>query len=243
MKTVLKFYGWDAVNPSRERARRFEQFLTVLDNAGLAPDIFRFGDGPEADPCAREAFLVRLAEGRRSDLPTLGRRTDPAYDVSLGITGVSEQVTRLVFADVTAGRRPELFTLGSALAGVLHPAFGGLGYGAEPAPLDRMLAMTGSELRRHGLDGLAVRSWFGPDLMAVLDPCPLEAEGVVLTPTAWGGLEVDLVPDPWLAAPGVLADAKTRLDGALRAQGLLGEYGHPLLKKAAPGWDRVTSRL
>ena len=243
MKTVLKFYRWDAVTPSQERAGRVEQLLTVLDDAGLAPDTFRFGDGPEADPCSREAFLARLAEGRRSDLPTLGRRADPAYEVSLGITGVSEQVTRLVFANVTAERRPELFTLGSALAGVLHPAYGGLGYGAEPAPLDRMLAISGSELRRHGLDGLAVRSWLGPDLRAVLDPGPLEAAGAILTPTAWGGLEVDLVPDPWQAAPAVLADAKTRLDGALRAQGLLGEYSHPLRKKAAPGWDRVISRL
>ena len=124
---------------------------------------------------------------------------------------------------------PEAYALGDRLAAALKPE---IAY-VQPtgnALGDRAKAFGGGSghswqmIRDYGLPSLSARTWLGAELTARIGRDLLEKSGCVVREAPWGGVVVDLVPEPWKADVELLFTKQQAAQKVLRKSGMFGVY-------------------
>jgi len=114
---------------------------------------------------------------------------------------------------------PALFELGDALAEVYRPDFAWVHLFADVEPpfaepveatrflMDAGVGGAGAAYEDFGPGGLGLRTYIGPRFVQLFGHALLLATPAVVAELPWGGIRVDLVEQPWQAAPSVLTSA------------------------------------
>jgi hypothetical protein len=135
------------------------------------------------------------------------------------------------------------FDLGDRLAPIVTPEVAAVGRWIDaerPAPhadaetvvwMNAAVGVDWGSLRSEGLVGLAARTYLGPSVVELIGRATIEALPVPVAWQPWGGVRVDLVPEPWSATEPELVEAWKKAMAVLRPSDAFSRG-----KVNAPGW-------
>jgi hypothetical protein len=183
----------------------------LLSRKEWTPQTLTNDDAPKVPFRRAEALRIGIGNGPSDRWPVLGRTKRPAYEITL-CNGRRPQVSvKVRAAKLHPDDMPGLFALGDALASAYQPDIGWVQLVAYARPKGEPLGWVqelldgGSQIREngkaHAVGGLGMRTYFGPHTLRQITKArltSLPAPCVVQT-LDWGGLAVDLAPDPWSA--------------------------------------------
>lgn len=199
--------------PVRDGVR--ERMFAAFDAAGLMPDRWLLGDGPATAFTRAERFPWEtpgtISFVRERELPyrlVVFAAPKPTVWLRAPAPVSPSDVRRLA---ELADRLCEVLTPDVAFVNnlVVPPP----GSNDDDARLQSVMNLaaraTPEKYRNVGPGGLAMRTHFGPFLVAQIGrerllslPAPTR-----VTELAWGGVRIDLVPEPWLASQASLRQA------------------------------------
>lgn len=149
----------------------------------------------------------------------LWRGKAPRYTGGLSTRDESHNLFRADYPDPSdAARAREVFHAATELADTLAPAFGFVHskwrLGEASQRYNEGVGITRMDLWRYGLAQVHARTWFGPDLVTLIGEAHLLALPES-TRTAWGGVQLDLAPEPWTADFSTLQRRQSEVRAAL----------------------------
>jgi hypothetical protein len=215
----------------------------------FAPTDWGIIDGEPKQPFGAEAFLAAVAQldPRRGYCPKLQRRKvikyDGFFDVAAeGLTEVFLEFARLEQVALIE----EVFHFGGRLAALLKPELGVVHPRWDGGPRMRYNSynisayMNASVVQQFGPLALCARTWLGPHLSGLLGKEALLDAGLAVRANRWGGLEVDLVTEPWAAGYKALSARQKEVMRALDGTGVFGDYRDtPNNIRAGPRWEPI----
>jgi hypothetical protein len=225
---------------------RAEGLAALLDGLEADPE-FRptnWGENERAAQPYKRSALLKEVGGYKPGLrmPGVARRKEPRYAGYFNADATGAQAVHLEFAGAPGAEAlGGIFRFGSRLAEHLRPLFGfahpvWLGKGQEYNVAGRLDA---KEFRKFGPRSICARTWLGPWLVEEIGRDRLDSAGAVVTDAVWGGVETDLLPDPWTREIGPLAKARTRVMAALADAGVFGDYSVSMKYKPGQRWAGV----
>jgi hypothetical protein len=211
--------------------------LDSLEADPLLSPTHASGDERKRIPYARPT----AGEGIAAGFLTLWRTKAPAYS---GWLSAKSSVTDALVLEFDPA--PELATLAgvfesvSRLAEVARPELGLVHLyfqkNVDAAYNRGAASINGPHLGRVGPVNLHARTWLGPYLVKML------TKDLLLTlpfsrGTPWGGVQVDLAPEPWCSDLETLRTCQEAAMNRLNATGMVGvAEGPPVLWKPGPRW-------
>lgn len=171
----------------------------------------------------------------------LWRGQAPEYSGALSTRRASHNLFRADYAGpLDAARTREVFEAATELADVLTPAFGFVHVRSssdqESKHYNRGVGITRKDLWRYGLAQVHARTWFGPDLVALIGDAPLLALPESKR-TVWGGIQLDLAPEPWCADITTLQRRQSEIRAALEPLQVFHDpAAGPSRRRAPAGW-------
>ena len=179
-------------------------------------------------PYDREAAL-RSFGLKRSRGVVLWRGKVPKF--GNGYLSTNDAGYTRIMVDYVSGLREaqlrELFATWTRLAAKLKPEFGLLhlcwDLGAESEEYNYGFRVNAKNLRQFGFCSLHARTWFGPDLVALVGEQRLLSLPNTEKPP-WGGVQLDLVESPWLADFNTMARRQREVESVFASWGLMGNY-------------------
>jgi hypothetical protein len=177
----------------------------------------------------------------------LRRTKAPRYTGAISTRKASHNRLAAHYSDLRdSAQVREVFEAATHLADTLRPEFAFVHprwvLSQVSESYNRGIGITRKELWRCGLAQVHARTWFGPDLIAILGESPLLALPESKR-TAWGGIQLDLSPDPWGADFETLRRRQSEVRAALEPLQVFCDYAATpsRLTKAAgwtpPPWD------
>ena len=219
--------------------------LEAVESEPLITPTHASKDERKRAPYDRSA-LVEAAGGRKVGGAFLWRAKMPKYTHgSLSTSNISHNK---ITVDYDAGLNDEsvplLFEAWARLAENLRPEFGfvhGVPDIESPsaAAYNYGLRLKIKDLRDNGFRLIHPRTWFGPDLVSVIGKERLLDLPHTRT-TSWGGVQLDLVEEPWAADFETMYERQRDVMRIFSAWGLMGDYSSVV--RAVPG-PRWTPRL
>jgi len=132
-----------------------------------------------------------------------------------------------------------MFELASNLAEAVEPDFGcvqPIWLGSEKEEYASS-AIRHMDFRKFGPGYVCARTWFGPYLVNLIRLEQLTTSGVPCQQTGWGGIRLDLVPEPWTADPQALRDSQSKVMAHLLPSCVFGDYSTKrAIGRAGPNW-------
>jgi hypothetical protein len=214
--------------------------LVALEEEPQAAPTHASYDERKRLPYDREAALQSFGLKRSRGI-NLWRGQVPKY--TNGYLSTHQTVYNHVSADYSSSLRKfqllELFATWTRLAAKLEPEFGLVhmrwSLGAESEEYNYGFRLNPKELRQFGFCSLHSRTWFGPDLTSVIGEQRLLAlPNTEKTP--WGGLQLDLVENPWLADFSTMARRQREVESVFASWGLMGNYSNSSNVIPGPNW-------
>jgi hypothetical protein len=231
----------------REKAN-FELLLNAFENLNdLVPTHWALEDSEDPktkfSPYDHDVLLAEVGSlYDDEDLPVLHRRENPKYQAYL--LADDERLNRISIefsSSVRAVDLPQIFTLGTNLAtnldaelAFVHPIWNGSGREYSAPSVIKV-----PELQSYGLYSVYVRTWFGPYLANLIGRERLYDCGGYAQDTKWGGIQLDLVENPWQADVEVLSNTQTKVKQNLDSSGVFGDYTKVLEYKAGKNWTPI----
>jgi len=120
--------------------------------------------------------------------------------------------------------------------GLIHPVFVGV---PEAKHYNPGYQVGFKAIRDNGFDSFHARNWFGPDLVGVIGRQRLLSLPRT-SPLSWGGVQLDLLEDPWEAEVGPLLARQTELKEIFKSWGLLGDHSVVGRPRPGPNWTPRT---
>jgi hypothetical protein len=241
-RVSLSFYTWHSFI-EKANVLTFLQALSSVDD--FVPTHFCVDDpeDPKATfyPYTHQQFLDEIVSlDEYSDLPTLLRKKDPQYSAYHFSSG-SNNLSRI---DVDFDENSQIKSLHQIFEWSDNLA---LSVEAELAFLDpfwdnisyeytHSRSLKPKEFQSYGLSSISARNWFGPHLVNLIGRERLYDCGGYVQDTAWGGIRLDLVKDPWLADAETLSKAQKVVKQNLESTGVFGDFAKMLRFKAGENW-------
>jgi hypothetical protein len=133
-----------------------------------------------------------------------------------------------------------IFEFSRRLADVIQPEHGCIDFVCYDSKASELYSpgIKRQEFQENGVPSLGIRTWMGQHVTNQIGLERLKSCGAVFCETSWGGVELDLVEQPWLADFDTLLQAKQRIMPHLEPSGVFGDYSkYPLpLYTPAPNW-------
>lgn len=190
-------------------------------------------------PYVRQEFVDALPREPHFLTPTIARRKTAKYKgyISLAFADLQGFHIELDALEDGEGLRP-VFEFGSNLANSLEPFFGFVHpvwykKGQEYNVAGRL---TAKEVREFGPRSLCARTWLSSTLVQMLGRERIEACGLEIRETAWGGLELDLLPDPWSSTIRKLESKRKKAMEILAPAGIFGDYAKSFHYAPGANW-------
>jgi hypothetical protein len=228
-------------------AAELERVLIALESEPLLAPTHASQDERKRVPYDRAALV---AAATRFGGFELWRTKAPKYEGRLTNLDQSHNKFHADLAPpLSASDVSNLFEATTRLAETLKPEFGFVHmlWKKREGSEDYNYGMRASvnELARLGLNSVHARTWFGPDVVkAVGEEHFLALLGTAVQRTSWGGVQLDLVEQPWTADYETLYRRQREVLDALRPLGVLGDYkGPPIVRKPAPKWPGLPWRM
>jgi hypothetical protein len=132
-----------------------------------------------------------------------------------------------------------VFDFGSSLANVVRPELACINLVFDHEDLHKLICpLRERDLQTNGVPPIGIRTWMGQHIVKQIGSDRLKNCGAIVRETAWGGIEMDLIEQPWLADLDTLFAAKTQIMSNLEPSGAFGDYSrYPMpLYSPAPNW-------
>ncbi len=211
--------------------------LGLLESEELAAPTHASRDPRKREPYDRQRLLDALA-GRRISGLHLWRSKAPKYSngyVSANCRTHNHVTVDYAGAGLKEARLAELFATWTRLAEATRTEFGFvhcLFNNERSDAYNYGIRVKFSDLRDFGLKTLHARTWFGTDLTMIIGEKRLLALPNTRK-TSWGGVELDLVAQPWLADFDTLFKRQQELIDIFKSWGLMGNL--PTSCRLSPG--------
>lgn len=182
------------------------------------------------------AHSLATYAGTRMGTPLLWRAKAPKYWGSVDASPLPIARILLHYEDIDPKKVEALCAGIARLADKLEPAYAALRFiWTDPMPT-QAASMSGFSLKalhycKYGPPGVYASTWFGPSLVHSIGLPALLAQGA--TATAWGGVSLQLVPEPWNATFESLCERQNEINHVLRESGFFGDYSEPVPRKGA----------
>jgi hypothetical protein len=225
---------------------REEGLAALLDGLEAVP-AFRpthWGENERALlPYDRAAVLAEVGAyppGLR--MPGIARREPVRYTGYFNADASPAQGVHLeVPGELGSEQLRDVFAFGTALADRLRPLYGlvhpvWLGQGQEYNVSGRIDV---KEFKKFGPRSVCARTWLGPGLVGLIGRDLLDRSGALVTDTAWGGVQLELLPEAWNHGITALEEARSRVMAALSPAGVFGDYAVSRQYKPGPRWSGV----
>lgn len=222
-----------------------EAYLQALEQEPLVAPTHASRDERKRAPYDRTQILEPTA-GRKAGAVSLWRARVPKYargTLSAG-SGSHNKVTVDYDAGLIDKSVAPLYEAWTRLAEKFRPEFGFVHSVFQTESPNKEaysygIRLTIKELRDNGFCLLHPRTWFGPDLVSVIGKERLLDLPHTRT-TSWGGVQLDLVEEPWAADFETMYERQRDVMRIFSAWGLMGDYSSVV--RAVPG-PRWTPRL
>jgi hypothetical protein len=132
-----------------------------------------------------------------------------------------------------------IFDFSSVLANILKPELGSFDLVFENGNNHQLFSpLKDQDLQEYGMPPIGVRTWMGSHIISQIGLERIKSSGGVISETSWGGIQLDLVEQPWLADFDRLVAARTKIMAHLEPSGVFGDYSrYPVpLYSPAPNW-------
>jgi hypothetical protein len=133
-----------------------------------------------------------------------------------------------------------IFKFSQKLADIVCPEYGSINLIWDHPQIGELISpgIKIPEFQQNGVPSLGIRTWMGLDIIDKIGIDRLKSCGAIVHQTDWGGIQLDLVEQPWLADFDTLLQAKQRIMANLEPSGMFGDYSNypwPLYSPA-PNW-------
>jgi len=223
---------------------QISRVLGLLEAEPLAAPTHASRDARKRLPYDRSALLAALA-GRPISGLHLWRSKAPKYAnsyVSANNRTHNHVVVDYAGAGLKQDRIAELFATWTRLAEATGTEFGFVHCLFMSDPTDqynRGVRVPFKHVRDCGFRTLYARTWFGPDLVAIMGQKRL-LDLPNTRKTSWGGVELDLVEQPWLADFDTLFRRQKELIEIFKSWGFMGNYDNIIQTLPGPSWTPRT---
>lgn len=196
------------------------------------------------DERARNAYerdeMISAVSGFSHDfrVPGLRRTKPPRYKAYFSANNEGLNDITVEFGPSLHSRDLKLFfLLGNALAERVAPEYGFVHLiwrlGDRSQEYNASGILSAGELQACGPKAPPSRTWYGPYFVRLIGRERLCTCGADIQETSWGGIQLDLVRDPWESDFDRLHAQQMSVMNNLQPSGIFGDYTKPL--KCAPG--------
>ena len=230
-------------NASLRTYEGLEQLLNAFERSEELIPTHWGPDERARNPYQRNQILETVTAFRSEFyMPGLHRRKPPRYKAYFSAKNEDLNYISIEFGSTL--RKIDLarvFALGDALATQLKAEFGivhivWLTGSQEYCASGRIHA---SKLQAYGLKPVCARTWFGPYLVDLMGRERLENSGALTQGTPWGGLQMDLVQNPWESDVETLSSRQHAVMQQLLPSGVFGDYTTILAYQPGPNWKPI----
>jgi hypothetical protein len=187
----------------------------------------------------RDALIDKVTAADKGVMVVLVKKKEPAYYAHFfakrkGLTKLMVEWKPAPPELVDAFRLGEdLATLFRAEFGMVQPMFRG------HDDFNRYGIMEVDWLTRNGPSGVAARNFYGAYMTKAIGMDRLKKSKAALRELKYGGVELDLVTDPWTANLETLKRRQKETMAALAPSGIFGDYSNSPFFKPAPNWKPI----
>jgi hypothetical protein len=162
-------------------------------------------------------------------IPGVHRRKPPRYKSYFSAKSSGYNYLKVLFESTI--RRKDIhpiFEFGNALADQLQPEFGfvhpiwRLGSVSQDYSASGIIQF--KDLEKYGPNALCARTWLGAYIVDLIGIETLESTGLPIVKTFWGGVQIDLVEDPWKSEFDMLRTSQVNVMQKLEKCGVFGSY-------------------
>lgn len=227
-KIIIEIFKLNAFNSVEE----IEQHLDILyTSADFTPTHWAKNEHPTAKrKYVRDEVLFYGEDIGDYGLVHLYREQFPTYTLFYKSNKrFKPSVLRLSFEDAKAfdpKMIKAIFDLGNAFAHQLEAVFGyvWMSWNEDYGKYLPRKTIRSGELARYGPNPAHARTWHGSYLVNLIGRDQLNQCGADVRDTEWGGVELDLVPEPWAATLDELVDRQRRVMETLEQTEVFGDY-------------------
>lgn len=216
------------------------QVLEALEAEPLLAPTHASRDERKRLPYDRQGLVGGLKR-KRLDGFCLWRGNAPKYSdgyVSANSAAINWVV--LDFRKVREAQSKEILEAWTRLNDIWHPEFAQAHYASTSNDSESRQYNAGrntppKKIRDNGFSSMFARTWFGPDLTSFIGVERLLSLPHTTT-TSWGGVQLDLVEEPWAADFPVLHQRQQETIRIFNDWGLMGDYSNPARIVPGPKW-------
>jgi hypothetical protein len=197
------------------------------------------------DPYDRAALITEVSALKsESYMPGLHRRKPPRYQAYFTASDSGLKMVKVEFGSSLRKKDMALvFKLGSILANALEPEYGFVHAvwrdQDEKGLYSISNVVTARKLQECGLLRPPARTWYGAHIVKLIGRDRLDETGVPIKETPWGGVELNLVADPWEADFETLNARQEKVMSVLEPAGVFGDYSSWHDCKPGPKWKPI----
>ncbi|MCY6494315.1 hypothetical protein [Leptolyngbya sp. GGD] len=221
---------------SFSQAEKIRSHLDLLTSSNFAPTHWGVNERPNSRrKYSTEEVLFSIDENNTFDGMCLYRKSSPSYTIFYSSGSDTPLIPNALHCSFEKGvtsldpiNLKSIFSLGSLLAAELEVVYGYIWlYWNENEAWKQYMPQSlinSFELAKYGPNPVQARTWFGSYLTQLIGKDVFSQCGVLMRDTSWGGLELDLVPEPWNSSlEEVLAQQKKAMS-TLSKTGIFGDY-------------------
>jgi hypothetical protein len=232
--------SWRALG-MKDNLRRLVELLDGTPT--WRPTHWAYQDGKAALKYSPETFLKAVAklELDASYSIDLLRRKGPKYKADFPLWSEIGAFDMSLLGPKDEKECEKFFAFAGALVELFRPMFAILHMrwmlGKLSEQYNRTYQLSANDFLNYGPIALCARTWAGAHVFSLLGKENLLAVGLHCRETSWGGLEIDLVPEPWQSDFETVSACQKKAMKKLKPLGVLGDYrGVPIPTVAGARW-------
>ncbi|MFZ5893120.1 MAG: hypothetical protein ACOY0T_18825 [Myxococcota bacterium] len=214
--------------------------LDILEGEPILKPTHASNDARKRAPYDRAAATASVTGKTVAGL-VLWRTSAPKY--SEGYVSANAKNFNWALFDFASPREQharEILEVWTRAAQQLAPEFGFVHYAwklgtPESTEYNRGAKTPIKKIRDHGFRSFGARNWFGPDLVSLIGKDRL-LKLPLTVPTSWGGVQLDLLDEPWNASFEALYQRQQEVIRIFASWGLMGDYKNISQTLPGPNW-------
>jgi hypothetical protein len=237
----LNVFSWHSPVDQAQLSSLLQAFDSNID---LAPTHYSSGDSEDPkvtyQPYDRHQFLADVSNfDEYEELPVLYRKERPKYEAEVSNNGSGLNSVSVMFdARLKVKDLSQIFDWSDSISLNLDAEFACIDPFWDDIDYEYIhsAGIGARDFQSNGLVSISARNWFGPHLVQLIGRERINNCDGYVQDTAWGGVRLDLVEEPWQANAETLSIAQKKIRRNLEDSGVFGDYSKVLRFKAGKNW-------